>query len=298
MRSLLAPKHWLTWIGVGLLWLLMRLPVGWLFALGRVIGAVGHRVGKRRRHIVETNIALCFPERCATERAALVRDVFRSTGIAMIETALSWLGPVDRFDHRFTLEGLDLVEARLAQGKGVIIVGGHYATLDIAGALIARHIDVDVVYRPHNNPVIEHLTQRGRGRHFGQVIDRRDMRSLVRRLREGHLVWYAPDQDYGRKHAVFAPFFGVQAATISVLTRISRLTDAEFVFLAHYRDATDGTWHARFSAPFDRFGEDELGDATAINRALEAAIRVQPDQYHWVHRRFKTRPEGENSVYG
>ena len=298
MRSLLAPKHWLTWIGIALLWLLMRLPLRWLIAMGRGVGRLGHRVGKRRRNIVKTNVALCFPDLSEIEQQRLVEEIFVSTGIAMIETAMSWLGPIDKFLDRFALEGLDEVAARLDRGKGVIIVGGHYSTLDIAGAFISRHIDVDVVYRPHKNPVIEYLTQRGRGRHFGRVIDRRDMRTLVRRVREGKLVWYAPDQDYGRKHAVFAPFFGVEAATISVLTRLKRMTDADFVFLAHYRDARTGTWRARFSAPFDDFGEDELADATAINRALESAIRVEPDQYHWVHRRFKTRPPGEVSVYG
>lgn len=297
-RRLLAPRHWGMWLVVGAAWLVARLPVPLVVRLGSGLGLLGRRLTPHRRDVVRKNLELCFGELDAAARLELERDVFRSTGIALVETAMAWLGPMDRFQERFTLQGLDVYRRALAEGRGVLVLGAHFTTLDLAGGLTGRKAGFAAVYRPHGNGVIDWLTRHGRERHVERVFDRRAIRRSVAHLRAGGALWYAPDQDYGAKHSVFAPFFGVAAATITITSRLAGTTGARVLFLSHWRDAARGTWHARFSDPFSSFPTgDTVQDATAINAVIERAVREHPAQYLWVHRRFKTRPEGEEPVY-
>lgn len=298
VRGLIAPRHWPVWFGVGLAWLLVRMPVAWLLRLGGGFGALGWRFAKRRRHIVETNLALCFPELSGEERTAFARKVFRSTGIAFVESAMVWLGPVGRLQARFTLTGLDIYRAALEEGNGVIVIGAHFTTVDIAGGLSGREAGFAALYRPHGNPVLDWVIRWGRERHLAATIHRRALRQAVAHLRKGGALWYAPDQDYGSRHAVFVPFFGIEAATITVTTRLARRTGARVLFLSHRRDPHQGCWEAEISDPFRNLpSEDFAADAAQINRVIEQAVRQCPEQYLWVHRRFKTRPAGEASLY-
>ncbi len=293
-----APRHWPVWFGVFVAWLAVRLPVPWLMRLGGGFGALGWHLAKRRRHIVEANLALCFPELSVGERVALAREVFRSTGIAFVESAMIWLGPVRRLQARFTLTGLDIYQAALREGNGVIVIGAHFTTLDLAGGLTGREAKFAALYRPHGNPVLDRVIRWGRERHLATTIHRRALRRAVAHLRKGGTLWYAPDQDYGRRHAVFVPFFGIEAATINVTTRLARNTGARVLFLSHRRDSRRGRWEAEISDPFRNFPSgDFAADAAQINRVIEHAVRTCPEQYLWVHRRFKTRPAGEASVY-
>ena len=295
---LIVPRQWPVWLGVGVAWLVVRLPVPWLTRLGAAFGALGWRLAKRRRHIVETNLGLCFPDLSVEERAVLGQDVFRSTGIAFVESAMIWLGPVGRLQARFTLTGLDIYRKALGEGNGVIVIGAHFTTLDLAGGLTGREADFAALYRPHGNPVLDRVIRRGRERHLAATIHRRALRRAVAHLRKGGALWYAPDQDYGLRHAVFVPFFGIEAATINVTTRLARHTGARVLFLSHRRDPRRGRWEAEISDPFRDFPSDDFAaDAAQINRVIEQAVRECPEQYLWVHRRFKTRPAGEASFY-
>ena len=274
------------------------MPVAWLLRLGGAFGALGWRLARRRRHVAETNLALCFPELSEGERTSLAREVFRSTGIAFVESAMIWLGPVRRLQERFTLAGLDIYRAALEEGNGVIVIGAHFTTVDIAGGLSGREAGFAALYRPHGNPVLDWVIRWGRERHLPATIHRRALRRAVAHLRKGGALWYAPDQDYGSRHAVFVPFFGIEAATINVTTRLARNTGARVLFLSHRRDSRLGRWQAEISDPFRDFpSEDFAADAAQINRVIEQAVRVCPEQYLWVHRRFKTRPVGEEPLY-
>lgn len=297
-RRLLAPRHWGTWLAVGIAWLAARLPVPLMVRLGGALGLLGRRLSPHRRDVVRKNLELCFGGLDAPALAQLERDVFRSTGIALVETAMAWLGRMDRFDGRFTLHGLDIYRRALAEGRGVLVLGAHFTTLDLAGGLTGREAGFAAVYRPHGNGVIDWLTRHGRERHVERVFDRRAIRRSVAHLRAGGALWYAPDQDYGARHSVFAPFFGVAAATITITSRLAGATGARVLFLSHWRDAARCTWHARFSDPFGDFPTgDPVRDAAVINAVIERAVREHPAQYLWVHRRFKTRPEGEEPLY-
>lgn len=294
---LAAPRNWPAWAGVGVAWVACRLPLRWQFALGKALGHLGWRVGRRRRRITETNVRLCFPELSEQERAELVRRIFRSAGIGLMETIHAWLRPLDRLADRLECYGLDALRAAESEGRGVLLVGAHFLTLDFTGALLTQRVDFDVVYRRNRNAVIEWLMVRGRRRLYGAVIERQDVRQAARRLRAGKTVWYAADQDYGRRHSVFAPFFGQPAATVIATSRLARMNRSPVVVYTHFRDEARRTWSVHFQRMENFPTGNDAADATRLNQIVEAEIRRHPEQYLWLHRRFKTRPDGEESPY-
>lgn len=296
--SLLHPRHWLSWFAVFILRILALLPFPVKLMAGRAFGKAGYRLLKRRRQITETNIKLCFPDLTRQEQEKLVKDVFVANGIGFFEIAWAWWVNPESLRHRFVIEGVDILHQANSKGQGVLLIGGHYTHLDLAGLMVNLVADMDVIYRKNNDPVFEHVITRGRQRVFKNVLEKSDMRGIVRKLREGRVVWYSPDQDHGIKHSVFAPFFGIQTATVTATAKLMRMGKAQPVFVSHRRDNDTNQYTISFNRPDEPFptGED-VADATIINQMIERAIRKQPDQYMWVHRRFKTRPEGETSVY-
>jgi len=294
---LVSPKYWLSWLVIGVAWLLCRLPLKWQMQLGRTIGRIAHHVGGRRRIISEINISLCFPELTNEQQAALVQSTFISTGIALMETIYAWLRPVDELAPRINVHGLDVLKRVQEQGRGVMLVGAHFLTLDLAGALIATIADIDVIYRHNKNPVINHLMKKGRERLYGQVIERSDVRKSVRSLRASRTIWYAVDQDYGRQQSVFAPFFDQPAATITATSRMAMINHSPVVFFSHFRNEKSLTWSLHFELVEGYPTGDDTKDAAILNHLIEEEIRKHPDQYLWLHRRFKTQPQGVSSPY-
>lgn len=289
--SLLAPRHWPLWLGVVVAWCIAQLPMPVLRWLGAPLGRIATRLAPARRRIADANLARCFPELDQKARDALRNQVFQDYGIAALETLVAWLGPIDRLLSNTQFIGLERLEHARAQGRGVLLLGAHFATLDLAGALLSRRTSLDATYRYNKNPVLEWLMRRGRTRRYSGVIERADVRTMVRRLRTGHVVWYAADQDYGPKHSVFAPFFGVPAATITAPARIAKLTGAEVLFFAHFRDPGTHGYRLEIQAlPVGYAGADSHADARLQNAHIEAQVRRAPSQYLWMHRRFKTQP--------
>jgi len=291
------PRYWPTWIGIGAMWCVARLPIRVQFWLGRAIGALGYRFARGRRHIARVNIALCFPDLDAPEREERVRRSFASTGIGAIETTVAWFGNLERYRERFTIEGLDVLTAAQRRGRGVVLVGAHFTTFELAGALLAEATPFGVIYRRNKNPVIESFMRRGRERRYDAVIERSDVRIVLQRLKQGHTIWYAADQDYGRKVSVFAPFFGVAAATITATARFAHFNHSAVIFVSHFRDPAARTWSLRLREISDYPTGVDRDDAIRINSVIEEEIMRQPDQYLWLHRRFKTRPPGEPRPY-
>lgn len=273
------------------MWCVAQLPYRAAIRVGEAIGMLLYPFTVRRRRIVAVNLKLCFPELSAAERRALARKNFRYTGRTVAEMALSWWAPASRLPQLANFHGLEHLRAAEARGRGVLLVGGHFTPMEMAARLTSFETRIDTIYRPNKNPVLEYLTARFRQRHYGEPISRKDMRMLVRRLRQGRVVWYPPDQDYGRRHAVFVPFFGVPAATVSATSRIARLSRATVVPISFYgRDDASG-YDIVFHPPLEDYpGDDPAADALRLNQFFEEAIRRAPEQYLWVHRRFKTRP--------
>ena len=294
----LSIKQWPKWILVGCLWVVARLPVGVVFAVGRLVGFLGYHLAKSRRHITEANIAKCFPELSAHEQRALVRENFVHTGIGAVEIALPWLNPTRDLADRFKIEGLEHLNAAHDLGNGIVLVGAHYTTIDITSQPLGSLGFVDVMYRQNKDPVWESLQYNGRKTFFDGVVERSDMRQILKRLKQGRAMWYAADQDYGIKHSVFAPFFGIDAATITVSARLASKTKSAVLMLHQFRDLKRKTWTLKFTPMLENFPSgDDLADATRLNAMLEAEVKSVPAQYLWMPRRFKTRPAGEASFY-
>lgn len=296
-RSFYGPRYWPTWLALAFFHVLGTLPLSLGLAFGRVLGDLFFLIARSRRHITEVNIAHCFPQLTPQEQQVLVRKIMHSTGKSVVETSVALWGPERQLKDRYTISGLEHIQAAQAKGQGVLLVGCHFTTLDAAARILAFHIKYDVLYRKDPNPLLAYKLISARERFAGNAIVRTDTRQLIKNLRHGNVVWYAPDQDFGSKHSVFAPFFGVQAATVTGTARIAQLGKATVIPLAHYRDENNH-YHLLVGAPLDGFPTgDDVADATRVNHVIETAIAKQPDQYLWVHRRFKTRPEGEASFY-
>jgi KDO2-lipid IV(A) lauroyltransferase len=292
------PRFWSTWFTLGILWLCSRLNTRGQVLLGSVLGKLLYRVAKHRRHVTEVNIRLCFPELNAQQQSQLVKDTFKANAIGFLETAFSWWASDERVRKLIEFQGLELLEAAKAKGKGVILVGAHFTTLDLAGRMMSLMSDVSVTYSAHKNPLMNHMIVENRGERFSNMIERKQTRKLFRCLKQGEIVWYAPDQDYGRKHAVFVPFFGQTAATLTATSRLANLNGSELLFFSHFRKPDNSGYILDVSAPFKDFptGDDEK-DAIMLNQIIEQNIRKHPEQYMWVHRRFKNGPEGSSGVY-
>lgn len=250
-----------------------------------------------RKRIARINIDLCFPEKTDTERAHIVHDVIMSCGYSVAETAAALWGQENKMRGRYTITGLEHITKVQAEGKGVLLSGCHLTTIDISGRMMSYHIDADVLYRNDPNPLMTYAIAKARRRVNDGAIQRNDMRKLIRSLRQGRIVWYAPDQDYGAGQSVFAPFFGIQAATVVATSRITQMSGAAIVPFFAYREPK-GRFRIDILPALENFPSgDDVADATRMNEIIEKGIRVAPEQYLWVHRRFKTRPPGEEKFY-
>lgn len=300
LRQFAGPRYWPAWLGLGVLWFIAHLPYTLQLRLGAAIGALAYRFGKRRRVICEENIGLCFPELDEAQRQQLIRDTFRSNGIGVIEAAIAWSCDPEKLRPRVRIEGSEHLDAALAQGKGVLLIGGHYSTLELGGTLLSLFHPMNVTYRAHKNPLIEAVMTNSRAKHFARVIEREDVRQAMRSLKEGNALWFAPDQDYGARHSVFVPFFGVEAATITATSRFARMNDSPALMFSHVRNADGSGYTLTLGPVLEGFpsGDNEV-DARRINAELETRIRQHPEQYLWLHRRFKTQRDKPSAhLYG
>ncbi len=293
-----APQVWPTWCLVGFGWLIARLPWAAVFPLSKQLGRLAFRLGGERRRITETNLRLCFPELDAAQRQAMARRVFEAVALGALEVCVAWLNPQRGRRHRVRIEGAEHFHAALAEGRGLVLLGAHFAVMDIIAAPLANLGPVDVMYRKNRNPVWEWLQVRGRRHYFEGVLERKALRPTLRALNAGRAIWYAADQDYGPKHSVFAPFFGTPAATITATAQLARHNGSPVLMMSQHRDPADRTWTIRFEPPLADFPSgDAQRDAAAVNQAIERAVRGCPEQYLWLHRRFKTRPSGQPWLY-
>jgi KDO2-lipid IV(A) lauroyltransferase len=297
--NLFAPKHWGTWVGILLLRFFALLPYSWMKKLSAVLGYLFYPLAKRRKHIIETNIKLCFPDKTAKEQQQLSRKAFTSTVMALFEFSLGWWGSKNTLAKLHRVEGLENLNNALKKGKGVILLSSHFTTMEIAGAFLCQHIDnLVLTYKRSNNPVLEYFIRRNRLEKSAGLIKHKSLREILRSIRKGNVVWFAPDQDFGTKDSIFAPFMGVMTSTLLSTQRIAKITGAPVIAFYGARLDEESGYVIRLSPALENFpSENELDDATKINQAIEHQVRQSPEQYLWAHRRFKTRPEGEKDFY-
>jgi len=293
-----APRFWATWLGLGLLWLLHLLPYRLQIWLGRQLGKLFRLINPYRRLVVQTNLSLCFPELDEHAREQLYKRTFESLGMSMVE-ASTGMWASERFCERHShIEGLQHIEQAQQQGKGVLLLSGHFCSVDFAGRLLSRKFPVCFTYQELRNPLTHHLLMKARAKFAHRIIHRHNIRGFIKALKDGEAVWYAPDQSQQRRNSVYAPFFGIQANTLSATTRLAKLTGAAVLPFA-IRRLPDARGYALTIQPAleDFPGVDEVADATRFNALIESQIRENPEQYLWIHRRFKKRPAGEARLY-
>ena len=280
---------------------LARLPWGLQRWLGAGVGWLALRLLPDRREAARANLALCMPELDDTQRDALLQANFRDVGIGLFEFARAWWGDATPMRRSARIEGLEILQALQAEGRGVLLVSGHFMTLEMCGRLLCDHVDLAGMYRKHRSPVMEWAVLRGRLRYASAMFGNGDTRAAIRHLKRGGFLWYAPDQDMRGKDTVFAPFFGIPAATITATHQFSRMTGCAVVPFFHKRThhRREGDRYVlRIGQPLAPFPtEDAVADTSAVNAAIEDMVREAPSQYLWLHRRFKRQPEGAPPRY-
>lgn len=273
---------------------LARLPWPVQRVAGKVLGVALQQLLHRRRAIAARNLALCFPALDARGQARLLRAHFAALGIGLFEFARAWWGSVDPLRAGTTVEGLEHVRAAQAAGRGVIVVSGHFTTLEVCGRLMCDHVPLAGMYRPHAAPAMEWAVRRGRARYAAAMFPKQDVRGAVRHLKRGGLLWYAPDQDPSRGDAVFVPFFGHPAHSLTSTHALARMSSAAVLLFQHAR-REDGSYAMSLSPAFEGFPSADAGADTArVMAGIEAMVHAAPEQYLWIHRRFKRQPDGRS----
>lgn len=298
-RQLLHPRYFLLWCGIGALYLVVQLPYKFLNKLGPIVGRLAMKVLTDRVYVTARNLHLCFPEKTEVERAKLLKENFESVGMALFETGMAWFWSDDRVKKHFTVTGLEHITKAQQEGKGVLLLGVHFLTLELGARIFGIYNPGIGVYRPNNNPVLDWLQTYGRMRSNKDMINRRDVKGMIHALKQGDILWYAPDHDYGPKSSVFAPFFAVENAASTkgsyMLIRMSQ--PAIIPFLARRLPGNSGYEMVILPAAEDIPVDSDVHTAIALNKLVERCVMMAPEQYMWLHRRFKTRPQGEHSLY-
>jgi Kdo2-lipid IVA lauroyltransferase/acyltransferase len=304
LRSVTAnlshPRHWPSWILVGLFRLLGRLPLPVLWAVGAGIGRLSYHVAGSRRRVAETNVGICFPGLARAERDRLFARHFGWLGVAAFTQGVAWGVSRRRLERLVRMKGQERVSELLREGRSLIVMVPHFVGLELGGAAFSALVHPGAyMYQRIRNPVIDAQMRASRTQFGSLPVERQDLlRGLIRVIREGTPFFYLPDQDPGRRRGIFVPFCGVAAATVPTLSRFARLADSVVIPLyARFLPWGRGL-ELIFDPPLEPFPtKDQQADTALMNRVIEARMRTMPEQYFWVHRRFKTRPEGQPAVY-
>jgi len=298
--KLLRPRHWPAWLAVGLFRLLALLPFRWQAGLGQGLGRLGYRFAGGRSKVARVNLRICLPELSDAAREELLREHFGWLGQAAVCQGMSWAASAKRLRRIVHIRNRQFIDRCIADKRPVILLVPHFLGLELGGTGFTALVHPGMyMYQRIRSPVIDATVKHGRTR-FGSIpVERHDdLRGLVREMRRGTPFFYLPDQDPGRRRGLFVPFCGVPAATVPTLGRIARLANAVVIpTFARFLPRGEGL-ELIFDPPIEAFPSgDPKTDTARMNRVIEARLRDMPGQYFWVHRRFKTRPEGEPPLY-
>ncbi len=285
------PRYWPIWLGLGWLRLMSLLPLRSQLAVGRGLGKLIYWSLSERRRIAASNVALCFPALTAAEREDLIRRHFASLGMTLMEFGLTWWASDALVDRCVDLRGAEHLREAVATGRGIVLLAGHFGAQEFTGrALRAVKPSLGALYRPNKNAFVDAVLMRIRSRSASVMIPKQNMRRMIRALRNGTLIWYAPDQSQRGPFSALIPFLGEPAMTTTALTEIVRLGNALVVPLLPMRLAA-GRYTLEILPALTNFpGASAEEDAVLVNEILETHIRKAPEQYYWIHRRFKGRP--------
>ena len=285
---------------VALLWLLHWLPLWLLARLGEALGIVLYAFVWPRRHVVMTNLRRCFPAWPEAQRRRIARAHFRLVGRSLLERGLLWWAPRARLEKCIRLVGAEHVQAQLDAGRPVILMAPHFVGLDMGGTRVTMAFDIVSIYARQRNAVIDRWLHHGRSRFGDQLLLPRheSIRGTVRAMKSGRPLYYLPDMDHGRKESIFVPFFSIPTATITGVPRFAKMTGAAVLTCTTRALPGRAGYEVEIGPPWANFpSADVNADVARMNAEIERHVRAMPEQYYWVHKRFKTRPEGEAPFY-
>jgi lipid A biosynthesis lauroyl/palmitoleoyl acyltransferase len=302
--TLLHPRNWITWFGLGIFFIVMILPMSMIDWLGCRLGDLAAKKNKKRFNIVKTNLSLCFPDKAPDEIESMVNQHFQAQFRSLLHYSILWWLPTSLLRRRIQTSGFEQITNYQQQGKQIIILLSHSVGLDFAVAAISMDYPSTGPYKVVRNPVIDWKIANGRfrfGSKFGsKLLTREDgLKPLIRETRAGKVLIYLADEDLGAKNSIFVPFFGIQKATIPLLGRLAKSCDAVVLPCVSCYEPEKRRYSVRLLPRIEELpsGDDEK-DSVSMNKAIERTIEQCPVQYLWTLRYFQTRPEGEAPVYG
>lgn len=297
-KSLLKPKYWGVWLLVGITKLVVNiLPYKTLMHLAVGIGGLAKPLAKKRQQVAITNLKIAFPEKTDKQIQKLANESYKSACMAGFESLIAWFMSKRNFNKiNFETEITLFKKYHDDPTKTVIVLGFHFHCLEIVGRYIGQtYPPFTVMYQKHNNPIMEHIITKSRKKYVKECFQRKNIISVIKSLKRKVSLWYAPDQDF-KEHIVFAPFFGKLCATLTVTPLLAEKTNA-IVIPAYYIRKRDLSGYEVVAGQPLEFTGDDYKDAKMTNEFLEEAIKKYPEQYLWQHRRYKTRPAGEEKIY-
>ena len=297
--SLLGPRYWPTWLGLGLLRLIQLLPHATLLWVGRGIGRLVRRLPLHYAQVARCNLQLCLPELSPAARETVLDEHFEALGMGLCESAMTWWGSDAQITRLADIVGLEHLRQALSLGRGAILLTAHFTTLEIGARVLNTQVPLNAMHKRPKNELLAHFFERHRGRHALRIFSRDNVRGMVRALRDNECVWYAPDQSYRKKGAQMVRFFGVPAATNVFTSRLASMTGAAVLFVGHERLSGSAGYRVSIHpAPQGYPSDSALEDAERFNRFVEAEVRRNPAQYWWIHRRFKGLTPDYPNYYG
>ena len=298
LSEYLAPRYWPTWLLLGILRALAFLPFSAQMCIGRALGTLLYHLVPVRRHVASVNIRLCFSELTASEQKKLLRQHYQSLGMSVMETAALWFTPVEKLLSRVTFIGLEHVKKAQETGQGVLVVQAHFTTMEFLGNLLATQLPIAATYDEPNNAFYRALLNNRRGRFVDDIISHRDVRKIVKRLLSGKVTQYSPDQAAHKSRAVVVDYFGRSTLTTTATSRLAHAGKALVIPYAPRRNKDNLTYEVEFYPPLDHFPTEDLkADTQRINHIFEGHIRQVPEQYLWVHKRFKKSVKNATNPY-
>jgi len=291
------PKHWPTWLALGLMRLVSLLPLRGIEFCGSLFGKLLYITLPMRNKVADINLRIAFPKASQHEITHLKKQCFKNIGIAAFELALTWWHD-KRLLELCEVEGLENISNVQSEGRGVIILTAHFTCLEIGGPVLNHYVPFQVMYKPAHNKLFDLFVRHHRERLYNAVVDYHKPMTMVRGLKKGHAAWYAPDQDFRGKDMVYIPFFGVQASALTAPARFADMTNSAVVPYYITRKPKGQGYKLSILPPLENFPSGNIEeDALVINQTLEHLILQNPEQYLWVHKRYKNRPAGEAAIY-
>ncbi|MDC1066199.1 lipid A biosynthesis acyltransferase [Candidatus Pseudothioglobus singularis] len=290
------PKFLLTWILILFMRIGVFIPFKAQVVAGKAIGRMMYPFMHKLRSTAYSNISHCFPEKKQPQVERLVKRHFEAIGVSFFETANAYYGTDNKIKKLLNIKNEHFFKDALKEEGGIILLCSHFMPLMLGSrALLIKHTIANI-YRPQNNTLFDSAMVKGYKKNGAVMIKSTDTRSIIKAINNSLPIWYAPDQDLGKNNSVFAPFFGIQTATASATARLAKNNNTRVIPYSFIR--TSNGYLMSFEKPISNYpSNDPIHDATVINQILEKQINHSPEQYLWIHRRFKTRPNDEKNFY-